>query len=130
MAFSLGPLRTPAPAPIRATVFAVGARVYVTSDGGQTRVMLTDDAGKKPLESLGDGDQVAILAWRPGWAGNTRYCVRAAGGLEGWLPGANLRTTEVAVSPAPTPTPPAPTPVRSPSSASGDSGHRFGERSH
>jgi hypothetical protein len=91
--------------------------------------MLTDDAGKKPLESLGDGDEVAILAWRPGWAGNTRYCVRAADtGLEGWLPVANLRTTEVALSPVPSAPPPTPVPVRSSFSGSGDSGHRFGQR--
>jgi len=33
---------------------------------------MTDEAGTRPLTSLGDGTEVAILAWRPGWAGTTR----------------------------------------------------------
>ena len=129
MAFSRGPARTPPPAPIREAVFAVGARAFVSSDGGLSRVVLTDDGGKKPLDSLGDGDEVAILAWRPGWAGSTRYCVRNADGLEGWLLGANLRTTEVAVAPAPNPTAQPPTPLPSGRSTPDDVGRRFGQRS-
>ena len=129
MAFSRGPARTPPPAPAREAVFAVGARADVASDGLSRVILAEDDAGKKPLESLGDGDQVAILAWRPGWAGNTRYCVRNAHGMEGWLPGANLRTTEIAVSPAPAPMPPIPTPISSSQrSVSDELGRRFGQR--
>jgi hypothetical protein len=130
MAFSRGSSRTPAPAPPRGAVFAVGARAFVSSDhGSMSRVMLTDDDGKKPFDSLGDGDEVAILAWRPGWAGNTRYCVRNADGLEGWLPGANLRTTEVAVGPPPSRSEEPPTPLSSSRSLADDVGHRFGQRS-
>ena len=129
MAFSRGPARTPVPAPVREAVFAVGARAWVASDGLSRVILTEDDAGKKPLESLGDGDEVAILAWRPGWAGSTRYCVRNADGLEGWLPGANLRTTAVALTPAPAPTPPVPTPISTSSrSISDDGGRRFGQR--
>jgi len=108
MAFSRGPLRVPAPAHVRVSVFAVGQRVYVACATNQSaRVLLTDDAGKKALASLGDGAEVVILAWRPAWAGTTQYRVRVtASGLEGWLPVANLRNTEVAVAPAPTVPPP------------------------
>ena len=130
MGFPRGPLRAPAPARIRASVFAVGRRVYVASAGdGSARVMLTDNAGKRPLASLGDGAEVAILAWRPGWAGTTRYRVRAtASGFEGWLPVGNLRSTEAAILPAATaPAAVGPAPVQL--GDSGGSGRRFGQRS-
>jgi len=53
--------------------------------------MLTD-ADDKPLATLGDGAEVVILAWIPGWSGAARYRVRATdSGVEGWLPVANLR---------------------------------------
>jgi hypothetical protein len=62
-------------------------------------VTLTDDAGKSPLANLGDGAEVAILAWKPGPGGTTRYRVRATeSDTEGWLPVANLRSTQAAVS--------------------------------
>ena len=127
MGFPRGPLRAPAPARIRASVFAVGRRVYVACAGDRSaRVMLTDSAGKRPLASLGDGTEVAILAWRPGWAGTTQYRVRATdSGLEGWLPVGNLRSTEAASSSAPTPPPPA---VRPATLRVGESRRRFGQR--
>ena len=130
MGFPRGPLRAPAPARIRASVFAVGRRVYVACAGDRSaRVMLTDSAGKRPLASLGDGTEVAILAWRPGWAGTTQYRVRATdSGLEGWLPVGNLRSTEAAISSAPT-APPLPDVRPAPLRVGdlGGSGRRFGQ---
>src|SRR5205823_106352 len=108
MGFPRGPLRAPAPVRIRVAVFPVGRRVYVAcADERPARVALTDEAGTRPLMSLGDGTEVAILAWRPGWAGGTRYRVRATdSGLEGWLPVGNLRSTVAAVPSVPTTLPP------------------------
>jgi hypothetical protein len=69
-------------------------------------VTLTDDTGDKPLASLGDGTEVAIVAWRPNGATGTRYCVRTMDSVvEGWLPVGNLRGKEVPIV-VPTPTPP------------------------
>jgi len=133
MGFPRGPLRTPAPVRIRAAVFSIGRRVYVAcADERPARVALMDEAGTTPLTSLGDGTEVAILAWRPGWAGATRYRVRATdSGLEGWLPVGNLRSTEAAITSVPT-APPAPAvraaPLRVGESA--ESGRRFGQHSH
>jgi hypothetical protein len=122
MGFPRSPLRAPAPVRVRAAVFAVGRRVYVACAGDRSaRVPLTDEAGKTPLAGLSDGAEVAILAWRPGWAGSTRYRVRATdSGLEGWLPVGNLRSTEAAVSS------PATTPLRAGELA--ESGRPFGQR--
>jgi len=129
MAFPWRPRRAPAAAPpIRVPVFAVGRDVYVACAGD--RATLTDDAGKKPLASLGDGAQVAILGWRPGWSGAARYRVRATdSGLEGWLPVGNLRLTEAAIAPAPT-APPLPAVAPAPLRVGGvaGSGRRFGQR--
>src|SRR5881296_1069390 len=99
-AFGRGAFRAPAPVRIRVSVFAVGRRVFVAGAGDRlARATLTDEAGKMPLESLGDGTEVAILAWRPGLAGATRYRVRATdSGFEGWLPVGNLRSTEAATA--------------------------------
>lgn len=81
-----------------------------------------DAPGKTALASLGDGVEVRILAWRPGWAGTTRYNVRAVlSGLEGWLPEGSLRGTEMFV----------PAVVPSPAVAdSAGSGRRFGQSAH
>jgi len=130
MGFSRGVPRAPAAVRVRAAVFAVGRRVYVACVGDRSGpVTLTDDSGKKPLASLTDGAEVAILAWRPGWAGTTRYRVRAtASGFEGWLPVGNLRSTEAAILPAATaPAAVGPAPVQL--GDSGGSGRRFGQRS-
>src|SRR5437867_12841118 len=128
MGFPRGPLRAPAPVRIRVAVFAVGQRVYVAcADERPARVTLMDEAGTRPLTSLGDGTEVAIVAWRPGWAGATRYRVRATdSGLEGWLPVGNLRSTEAATA-LPTPAVGA-APLRVGEPA--ESGRRFGQHSH
>jgi hypothetical protein len=131
MPFRRRPLPAPAPVRIHASVFAVGRRVYVACAGdGSARVALTDDAGQMSLATLSDGTEVVILAWRPGWAGNTQYRVRVtSSGLEGWLSVANLRSTEAVMSSAPTGPPlPAvhPAPLRV--GECGETGRRFGQR--
>jgi hypothetical protein len=87
-------------------------------------VTLTDEGGKKPVASLSDGTEVAILGWRPGWAGAARYHVRATESAdEGWLGVANIRRTDAAPA-APTAAPTtAPAPVPHP-----ESERRFGRR--
>ena len=126
MAFPRAPLRTPAPARVRVAVFAVGRRVYVAGAGGRSsRATLTDGA-EQPLASLGDGSEVTILAWLPGWAGTTRYRVRVTdSGLEGWLPVGDLRGTEAAISSPPSVPPP---PAAHTSLRAEASGRRFGQR--
>src|SRR5690348_2999090 len=125
MAFPRAPLRAPAPPRIRVAVFSVGRRVYVSSAGRSAPVTLTD-TGDRPLASLGDGAEVTILAWLPGWAGTTRYRVRVTeSGIEGWLPVGDLRGTAAAV-PSPVAAPPAP--IAAPAlrgEAPGTSGRRF-----
>ena len=111
MAFPRGPLRVPAPARIRVSVFAVGRRVYAACAGDRSARVTLTDADERPLATLRDGTEVAILAWRPGWGGTARYRVRATdAGLEGWLPVGNLRGTEAATSSAPTAPPPSAVP--------------------
>ena len=129
LAFSRRPLRAPAPVRVRVSVFAVGSRVCVADCAGNRSIgaTLTDDAGN-PLGSLGDGTEVAILAWRPGWAGTTRYHVRVADSqLEGWLPVGNLRSREVAMPSALTGPPATVAPPRVEEFA--DAPRRFGQRS-
>jgi len=116
MGFPRGPLRAPAPVRIRVAVFPVGRRVYVAcADERPARVALTDEAGTRPLMSLG-----------------TRYRVRATdSGLEGWLPVGNLRSTVAAVPSVPTTLPPpavGAAPLRVGEFA--ESGRRFGQHSH
>jgi hypothetical protein len=85
-------------------------------------MILTDESGKTPLASLDDGVEVRILGWRPGWAGTTRYRVRATlSGLEGWLLESDVRGTEVSVPVGP-PTPAVEDPA--------GSARRFGESAH
>jgi hypothetical protein len=124
MAFPRSPIRAPAPARTRVAVFAVGRQVYIGARDRSARVTLTDDADR-PLANLSDGAEVTILAWLPGWAGTTRYCVRVTdSGLEGWLPVGDLRGTKAAISSPPAVPPP---PVIRPSlrpGASGSSGRR------
>jgi hypothetical protein len=76
----------------RASVFAVGRRVYVASAGdGLAHVALTDDAGADARTRLTDGTEVEILAWRPRKFDGTRYRVRVTReGFEGWLCGGQL----------------------------------------
>ena len=132
MRFVRGPRRASPPVRIPVSVFAVGRRVYVDSPGDRSAcVTLTDDAGKRPLASLADGAEVVILAWRPGWAGTTRYRVRARGsGVDGWLPVGNLRGTEAVASAAPTaPLPPPVSPVPRRIAEFAEAARRFGQRS-
>jgi len=112
-------------------VFAVGRRVFVAGGGGgAARVTLTDDA-ERPLATLTDGAEVTIVAWRPGWAGTTRYSVRVTdSGLEGWLLAGDLRSTKIAIPSAPaTSPPPAARPGPLGAFESPTSARRFGERS-
>ena len=115
--------KSPAPVRVRAEVFAVGRRVFVTCKGDRSaRTILMDEPDKTALASLDDGVEVTILAWKPGWSGMARYSVRAIlSGLEGWIPAANLRGTEAFVPIAPD----------APAVADTvDSGRRFGETAH
>jgi hypothetical protein len=103
--------------------------VYVAAAGDLAgRVMLTDDRNS-PRAGVRDGDEVTIVAWRPGWEGRTRYCVRVAhSDLEGWLLAGNLRSTKLPISSPPGNPPP---PVASPSpilaAAAEARGRRFGQ---
>jgi len=131
MPFSRAPFRAPAAPHVRFAVFAVGRRAYIAGANGRSAgVTLTDDH-ERPLASLSEGAEVVILAWRPGWKGTTRYCVRLIdSGLEGWLPVSELRGTKDAISSPPAATPPPAGrsgALRAGESAS--SGRRFGQRS-
>jgi hypothetical protein len=120
--------RAAPPVQRQASVFAVGRRVYVASEGdGLTHVALTDDAGADARTHLTDGTEVEILAWRPRKFDGTRYRVRVTReGFEGWLAGDNLRSTPVAIS-APM-EPPAATASVPRAMGPGDAGRRFGQR--
>jgi hypothetical protein len=129
MAFPRRPLRTPAPVSKRAAVFAVGRRVFTATGDRSAGVTLTDDADQ-PRESLGEGAEVTIVAWRPGWAGNTRYCVRVTdSGREGWLMAHELRTTKAAIASPPALTAPPTTGSTALRRADAESsGRKFGQR--
>src|SRR5262245_51243149 len=122
--------RAAPPVRMRASVFAVGRRVYVACAGDRlAHVALTDDAGAHARTGLADGTEVEILAWRPRGSHGTRYHVRVTrDGREGWLAVDNLRSTPSAgsapISPAPAAT--GPEPLRA--TASGDARRRFGQR--
>ena len=111
----------------RASVFAVGRRVYVACAGdGPAHVTLTDDAGAARTR-LTDGTEVEILAWRPRKHDGTRYRVRVTReGFEGWRAGDNLRSTRVAIS-APM-KPPAGTEAVPRAMDPRDAARRFGQR--
>ena len=79
-----------------ATILSVGRRAYVNCRG---RVALALDDGRNSPNSLADGAEVEILAWRPLGNRGTRYRVRAQQeGHEGWLAAEALRQTAMAVS--------------------------------
>ena len=122
--------RAAPPVGTRASVFAVGRRVYVACAGdGLAHVALTDDGGADAQTRLADGSEVEILAWRPRGSHGTRYRVRVTReGHEGWLAVENLRSTPSAVSEPIAPASAATNPVRLCATASGDSGRRFGQR--
>ena len=130
MPFSRAPVRAPARPHVRVAVFAVGGRAYtVGANGSAAHVTLTDD-NERPLASLKEGAEVMILAWRPGWKGTTRYCVRMMdSGLEGWLPASELRRTKDAISSLPAgPPPTGARPGVLPAGESANSRRRFGQR--
>ena len=77
-----------------ATILSVGRRAYVNCRG---RVPLALDDGRNSPNSLADGAEVEILAWRPLGNRGTRYRVRAQqDGHEGWLAAEALRQTAIA----------------------------------
>ena len=131
MPFYRAPLRVPARPRVRVDVFAVGRRIYIAGAGAPSaRVTLTDDGGDRPLASLPEGAEVTVVAWRPGWAGTTRYCVRVSdSNLEGWLPVGELRSTKVAIpSTSAAPPPPIARPTAAGPAGFESSGRRFGQR--
>ena len=78
------------------TILSVGRRAY---DNCRGRIALAEDDGRTSPNSLPDGAEVEVLAWRPLGARGTRYSVRAQqDGHEGWLAADALRQT---VAPVP-----------------------------
>lgn len=117
------PRQTPMRPARETTVWAVGSRVFVNCPGERGRLVgltVSEDAGSRPVGTLGDGVEVEVLAWRPRGAGGTRYRVRACGDeVAGWVATHDLRATAVAP-----PREPAPAPAVPPVST----GRRFGDR--
>ena len=130
MPFSRAPVRAPARPRVRVAVFAVGGRAYAVGSGGSSAHVTLRDDNERPLASLKEGAEVMILAWRPGWKGTTRYCVRVMdSGLEGWLPASELRSTKDAISSLPAATlPTGARPGVLPAGESTNSRRRFGQR--
>jgi hypothetical protein len=118
--------RSIAPPPRLTVVLAIGQRVFVNSTDVPPRpVALGDETGVLCSGAcLIDGAEVEVLAWRPRGASDTRYRVRAADGVDGWLGAGNLRRTL-----APPPAPSSPTPAQVAVPAEGDA-RPFGRRSH
>lgn len=113
--------RTVAPLPKTrpATILSVGRRAWVNCRG---RVALAADDGRTTPNSLADGAEVEILAWRPLGNRGTRYRVRAQqDGHEGWLAADALRQTATAVTNEPAPAP-------APRPAPRDTHRKFGQR--
>jgi hypothetical protein len=123
------PPRSSNPRPLRGqgAILSVGRRVFVNCPAERSRrIPLTDEAGETAAESLADGTEVEILAWRPRGAGGPRYRVHSTtDGLEGWLGAGALRTTP---RPAPPPSPaPGAAPPTTPTPPVGAS-RKFGQR--
>jgi len=121
------PLIPRASAPLQknrpATILSVGRRAYVNCRG---RVALAEDDGRTSPNSLADGAEVEILAWRPLGARGTRYRVRAQqDGHEGWLAADALRQTAVSVTTAPAAQQ---KPVAPPRPMTRDTHRKFGQR--
>ncbi len=128
MAFFRAPLRTSPPARLRVPVFAVGRRAYIVRARDRSARVTLMDGAERPLANLSDGAEVTILAWLPGRASTTRYCVRVTdSGLEGWLPVGDLRGTRNAISSPPVPPPPTVRPALG-AGPSDRSGRRFAQR--
>ena len=104
-------------------VFAVGQRVFVHCIGDRGgSVVLADDTGNASRESLADGVEVEVVAWRPRGSAGTRYRIRAGhDGTDGWVHSSNLRTSLVP--------PAAPPPGATPAGGNPPpAGRRFGQR--
>jgi hypothetical protein len=65
-----------------------------------------NDAAGNAVGNVVDGDEVEILAWRPGRSVDPHYRVRSNGGTEGWLEAANLMRKAQPVMPVAPPEPP------------------------
>jgi hypothetical protein len=120
------PRTTAPPSKARAaTILSVGRRAYVNCRG---RVALAHDDGRLSENSLADGAEVEIMAWRPRGAGGTRYRVHARQeGHEGWLAADSLRQTAAPVAKEPPPR--AASPVAAPPRPLMRDTHRkFGQR--
>jgi hypothetical protein len=85
-------------------VIAIGQRVFINcaESGGSGTLFLGDETGKAiSAQTVADGLEVEVIAWRPRGANETRYRVRVPStGADGWLPADNLRTLLVPL-PAP-----------------------------
>jgi hypothetical protein len=78
-------------------VLGVGWRVLVIrGEFPAGPIALTDPAGNA-VGSVVDGDEVEILAWRPGRSVDPHYRVRSSAGTEGWIEAANLARKSVPV---------------------------------
>jgi hypothetical protein len=100
-------------------VFAIGRRAFVNCpEGGEGRISLLDEAGTAVVDSLLDGTEVEIVAWKPRGTA-TRYFVRVTSReTTGWVGVAQLRSDREkgSVQPAGKPAPAAGwVPARSPS---------------
>jgi hypothetical protein len=106
---------------------AVGQRVYVDAAGHPSGSIPLGDVNGKVFSNvqLPDGVEVEVIAWRPGGADDTRYRVRTAHGIDGWLPAANLRR-----SAEPAPRASAPTPAAAMPSITDTGVRPFGQRVH
>lgn len=112
----------PPPKTRPSTILSVGRRAYVNCRG---QTALVDDDGRPSRNSLADGTEVEILAWRPLGNRGTRYRVRAhEANCEGWLAADALRQTAVPVANEPAPEKPA-TPSRP---VTRDTYRKFGQR--
>jgi hypothetical protein len=78
-------------------VLGVGWRVLVIrGEMPSGPIALTDPSGSA-VGSVLDGDEVEILAWRPGRSVDPHYRVRSGAGTEGWIEAANLARKSVPV---------------------------------
>ncbi len=94
MSFAWGyrPSAVPRTKSLRSPVLPVGGRFLVSSPSNPPgTAILTDRLGTTTLATLADGVQVEITAWQPHWTDGTRYRVRSASGVDGWLGAINLK---------------------------------------
>ena len=83
-------------------MLGVGWRVMVTQAGEPRGPIPLRDPSGNAVGNVIDGDEVEILAWRPGRSIDPHYRVRSARGTEGWIDAANLvRKTAPSAPPEP-----------------------------